>query len=250
MQGVTDGKLMMALFLGRNGRTQEALNQCESLWADPRNAELAAAICLNLVIAKGARPDSPEVDRVTKWFEQATKQRTDSPVLLLGLGNCRERQERYDDAKALYERVIKQGSPLPGKSGANQLIATSYNNLAWLLALKDNQSRDALVDINNAIKLMGPTPNYLDTRGVVYLGLNQPKNAINDLQTAVDADPSPAKLFHLAQAYLQANDKEKAKLYWKDARQKKLDQLGYGPTSLHPLERSAYQKMLTELGSP
>ena len=82
------------------------------------------------------------------------------------------------------------------------------------------------MDIDNAIKLVGASPDYLDTRGVIYLSLKQTQDAIKDLQSAVEADPSPAKLFHLAQAYLQANDKEKAKQYWKDAREKKLDQLG------------------------
>ena len=106
------------------------------------------------------------------------------------------------------------------------------------------------MDIDNAIKLVGPKPNYLDTRGVIYLGLKQTQDAIKDLEMAVEADPSPAKLFHLAQAYLQANNKEKAKHCWKDAREKKLDQLGYGPGGLHPLEQSAYQKVLIELGSP
>lgn len=82
------------------------------------------------------------------------------------------------------------------------------------------------------------------------MSLKQTQNAIKDLQSAVDADPAPAKLFHLAQAYLQANEKEKAKQYWKNAREKKLDQLGNNQGGLHALERSAYQKVLGELGSP
>ena len=119
------------------------------------------------------------------------------------------------------------GSQHAGASpNTNRWLATSYNNLAWLLALKDNQGKDALVDVDNAIKLAGPCRDYLDTRGVIYLSLKQTQDAIKDLRSAVEADPSPAKLFHLAQAYLQANDKEKAKYYLKDAREKKLDQLG------------------------
>ena len=248
--GIRDGKIIMAKFLGRQGQINDALDLCESLWADPRNAEMAAGACINLILSTNARPNSPELGRVANWLEQAVKQKTDSPLLLVGLGNCRERQERYKDAKALYERVIRQGSQTAGSTNPNDFIAASYNNLAWLLAFEDKQGKNALVDIDNAIKLAGPLPDYLDTRGVVYLGLNQTQNAIKDLEMAVEGDPSPAKLFHLAQAYLQANDKEKAKYYWKDVREKKLDQISYGPGSLHPLEQSAYQKVLTELGSP
>jgi tetratricopeptide (TPR) repeat protein len=184
-------------------------------------------------------------------LEQAIKQRTDSAFLMLGLGNCRERQERYDDAKTIYENVIKQGShKAVASSNSARLLATSYNNLAWLLAVKDDQGKAALADVDNAIKLMGALPNYLDTRGVIHLSLKQTQEAITDLQLAVEADPSPSKLFHLAQAYLQANDKEKAKHYLKDARAKRLEQIGFGPGGLHPLEQPAYQKVLSELGSP
>jgi predicted Zn-dependent protease len=110
--------------------------------------------------------------------------------------------------------------------------------------------KDALADVDSAIKLVGASPNYLDTRGVIYLGLKQTQDAITDLKSAAEADPSPAKLFHLAQAYLQANDKEKAKHYLNDARAKKLEQLGASSGGLHPLEQPAYQKVLSELGSP
>jgi cellulose synthase operon protein C len=239
---IQDGKTELVMYLGRHDRINDALDLCESIGANPVDAEIAAAASINLVLSTNAPPR--QVDRVTSWLEQAIKQRTDSALLLVGLGNCRERQERYDDAKAVYERVIKQASQYAASPNAKQLLATSYNNLAWLLALKDDQSKEALVDIDNAIKLVGPKPDYLDTRGVIYLSLKKTQDAIKDLQSAVEADPSPPKLFHLAQAYLQANNRERATYYWKDAVEKKL------PGGLHPLEQSAYQKVLGELGTP
>jgi cellulose synthase operon protein C len=239
---IQDGKTELVMFLGRQNRISDALDLCESIGANPGNAEIAAIASIKLVLSTNVPPR--EIDRVTSWLEQAIKQRTDSALLLVGLGNCRERQERYDDAKAVYERVIKQASQYAASPDAKQLLATSYNNLAWLLALKDDQGKEALVDIDNAIKLVGPKPDYLDTRGVIYLNLKKTQDAIKDLQSAVEADPSPPKLFHLAQAYLQANNRERATYYWKDAVEKKL------PGGLHPLEQSAYQKVLGQLGTP
>jgi tetratricopeptide (TPR) repeat protein len=172
--------------------------------------------------------------------------------LAIGLGNCRERQERYDEAKTLYEGVIKQSlRNVAAPSQTNNLIATAYNNLAWLLALKYEQGNHALVEIDRAIKLAaaGQMPDFLDTRGVVYLSLNQTKDAIKDLEMAVKADPSPVRLFHLTQAYLQADDRPKAKQSWKAAMDKKLDQIRSRPDGLHPLEQSAYQKVLNEVRS-
>ena len=62
-----------------------------------------------------------QVDRVAGWLEQAIKQKTDSTILLIGLANCRERQGRYDEAKTLYERVIKQG-PRNAVASSRQII--------------------------------------------------------------------------------------------------------------------------------
>ena len=70
---------------------------------------------------------------------------------------------------------------------------------------------------------MGPQPDFLDTRGVIHLGLNQTKEAITDLEAAAKTAPSPSKLFHLAQAYYQINDKEKAKQFLREAKAKGLD---------------------------
>jgi tetratricopeptide (TPR) repeat protein len=242
-----DGAITLALFLGRNGHVKEALDLCKPLWANPESVEEVARACVEVVISSNDPPDQVQVDRVAGWLEQAIKQKRDSTTLLTALGNCRERQTRYDDAMTLYESVTKQS---PRDAVASKLIAASYNNLAWLLALTRSQVKDALVEINQAIKLEGPVPEFLDTRGIIYLNLKRTQDAINDLEIAVKADPSsPSKLFHLTQAYLQANNKERARQCWKAALDKKLDQIGFGPGGLHPLEQAAYQKVRGELGS-
>ena len=243
-----EGKRLLALFLGRRGRLKDGLDLIEPLWANPRDAETVATACIVMVASSNATPDPVQIDRVTRWLEQAIKVRKESILLPIGLGNCRERQGRYDEAKALYQSVIKQvtgNAVVPSIANNRLMIAMSYNNLAWLMALKDDQGKDALLDINRAIDLMGPQPDYLDTRGVIHLALKQTQDALNDLENAVKADPAPAKLFHLAQAYFQANNKEKAKQYMKEAKAKGLDQ---GLGSLHSLERPAYQKLLSDLG--
>lgn len=251
LPNVGDGKLVRAMFLVRRGRPDEALAICEPLWANPRDAEIAAGTCINLLGSANPPFDRQQVEKVASRFVEAIKQRTDSSFLVVGLGNCRERQNRYDEAKLLYESVIKRDShDVSGSVNTRNILATSYNNLAWLLALKDNQGNDALANIDKAIKLVGALPDFLDTRGVIYLHLNRTQDAIKDLQLAVEADPSPARLFHLAQAYLQNKNTEKARRYLKVAREKKLDQLDYSSGGLHPLEQASYQNLVSELGSP
>ena len=210
-----------------------------------------AVACIQVVIVSNDPSDPVQVDRVAGWLEQAIKQKKDSRILLINLASCREQQGRYDEAKALYQSIIKQVTHNAAAASINNMIASSYNNLAWLLALKDGQGRGRFGRHQPRDQaLEGRLPDFLDTRGVIYLGLKETKLAINDLESAVKADRSPSKLFHLAQAYLQANNKEKAKQYLKEAKGKGLDddKKRFGPGGLHPLERSAYQELDTRIG--
>ena len=127
----------------------KALDLCKPLWANPRTVELAATTCVGVIGSSNA--DRRQVDRVAGWLEDAIKQKTDSAILAIGLANCRERQELYDEAKTLYEGVIKQSlRNAAAPSEPNNLVATAYNNLAWLLALKYKQGDHALVEIDRA----------------------------------------------------------------------------------------------------
>ena len=82
---------------------------------------------------------------------------------------------------------------------------------------------------------------------MIYLIDAQPKLALEDFQTAVAIDPSnPAKNFHLAQAYLALDDKERAKQSLKAAETK-----GLTPDKLHALELPNYRSVSSVLvGSP
>ena len=144
-------------------------------------------------------------------------------MLVFNLAGIRSEQRRYEEARELYQSVVKQA---PGSALApilvNRLLAMAYNNMAWLTALKGGEGRGALAEINRAIDLIGPQADLLDTRGMIHLRLKQTNDAINDLQIAVKNAPSANKLFHLAQAYFQANDKEKARECLKQAQAKGL----------------------------
>ena len=201
------GKLELAKFLGRQHMIKEALEVCEKLWLTSREPELLAATCIEVLYADDSL-DPAHLNRVSSWIEQAlAKPAMLNPkskhLLLVGLGNIRERQGNYPQAEALYENAIKEGD----RDG------TSRNNLAWLITLKDGKrkGRAALDYINEAIKLSGPRADFFDMRGVVYLNTGDLRLAIDDLEKAVALDPSAPKYFHLAQAYHEFKDKQKAK---------------------------------------
>ena len=180
-----------------------------------------------------ASSDPAQVERVASWIQEGLEQKPKSSILIIALANLRERQGRFQEAEALYRQDIDQGEG----------DVVSLNNLAWLLALRNEKGNGALDLINRAIARRGPIAELLDTRGVVYMMTGDTRHAIEDLDRATTLDPTGPKYFHLAQAYLRSSDKTAAAQSLAKARAK-----GLKPDRLHPLEMTAYQQVLTELG--
>ncbi len=227
-------RLALAIFLGRHGRVQEALDQCEPLWNVTTNPEGLVKGTLDVLSFPGGDRDKAQLDRVAGWMQKGLEKQPKSPLLMIALGGLRERLGQFQEAKALYAQCVEKGPD----------NATVLNNLAWLVALLNDNLTVALGYINRAIKLGGPIPELLDTRGVIYTKLGKSQDAITDLIEATKQDPSGPKYFHLAQAYHQAGDKQAAAESLAKARAK-----GLTPDRLHALEVSAYQKVLGELGT-
>jgi len=227
--------LAYAAFLGRLGRTKEALDVCEPLWRSAPNPEAVAPTVIEAIFAPKASLDSAQIERVADWVGRSLEQNPDSALLMIALGNVRERQKRYSESEDLYRKAIAQGS-----AGVIPL-----NNLAWLMTLqgdKGEKGTSPLDLINRAIALRGPIPEFLDTRAVVYMTNGESKRAIEDLENAIAIDPSSTKYFHLAQAQLQAGDAEAAKRSLAKARAEGLE-----TGTLHPLELAAYERVAAAL---
>jgi tetratricopeptide (TPR) repeat protein len=243
LAGTTQGKLLWAAFLGRNDRAKDGLDICEPLWMNGNEVRVVSMTSIEILFGSDntRTPDSMQTDRVAGWFEQAItrakSQKRSNPWLFTGLGSLRERQGRFSDAAELYRRAIQE----------DDRDGTSLNNLAWLAALNEDKKRikEALGYANRAIALKPDQPDFLDTRGMVYLVGDQPTLALEDFQRAVAIDPSSAsKHFHLAQAYLANNDKERARQSLDAAKAK-----GFTPSSLHALEQENCKRVLNALGS-
>jgi tetratricopeptide (TPR) repeat protein len=227
-------RLMLVRLLGRREQFKQALDELEVLWKQADRPE-ALTDYLQLILATaGTKLDRAQVDRMAGWVEQALKRKPDSSELLSALGVIRERQGAFAEAETLYRRDIEQG----------QASGLALNNLAWLTVLRNGKSDEALRLINQAIEQGGiQEAELLDTRGMVYLKSGDPRRAIEDLKKACAMSPQPPKYFHLAQAYLQANDKPAALQAMNQAG-------GLKPEELHPLEAPAYSHVLAALKSP
>jgi cellulose synthase operon protein C len=225
----------LALFLGRRGRIKDALDLCESIRADPALRERVAALGIEIVGNPLVPLDGVQARRVLAWLEAGIADQPRSLLYLLGLGNLHERLGDYPRAMQFYRTAIN----------LNDRDGIACNNLAWLIVLlKAGKGTEALDLINNAIRLKGPVPEYLDTRGMVYLTAGDGPLAIADLELALKYAPNGPKYFHLAQAYLQANEMDKARKSLEAGKTRGL------PRGLHPLEVAIYNQVANKLGMP
>jgi tetratricopeptide (TPR) repeat protein len=228
-------RLALATFLGRHGKQKEAIEDCERLWKVTANPEVLVPSTLDVLFSPGSpKPDPPQLERVAGWILRGLEQKPMSSILNIALANVRERQGRFQDAFALYRQNIEQG----------QGDVVALNNLAWLLAMRNEKLNEALDLINRAIDRRGPLAELLDTRGVVYTKLGDTRHAIEDLDQATTDAPTGPKYFHLAQAHLRAGDKPAAAESLAKAQAK-----GLKPDDLHPLEATVYHQVLTELAA-
>lgn len=222
--------LALAGFLGRKHAVAEALSCCEQALQQKAVPEGVAQV-MTAVLRE--TPSEDQSKRVEKSLKEMLAKKPESIPLLVCLADLYDLRERFAEAEALYRQVLRKDE--------DNLIA--LNNLAWLLAFKKLPARaEALAVINKAIDRVGPSPELLDTRGVIYLMLSQSDRALVDLQQAVAQSPSPNRSFHLARALAAAN-----KLFEAGQTLKEANKRGFKENGLHPLEQPLVKQLKASL---
>ena len=106
-----------------------------------------------------------------------------------------------------YRSAIEQYEWLQQKQSDNLVV---LNNLAW--AYQQVQDKRALETAERAYKLKPDNPAVADTLGWILVEQGNSKRGVELLQKAVAAAPkAPSIRYHLAQAWLKAGDKAKAR---------------------------------------
>ena len=147
-------------------------------------------------------------------------------------------QKRYSDAAAIYRKLLDR-SELTGTRRAVVL-----NNLSFLVSLEGSAASnvDPLKLANEAASILGPNSDILDTRAVAYMAKGQYSQAIEDLRDAVTDNPTAAKYFHLAEAYLGNGEKRSAADAWTKA-----EELGLSREILNRMEHDKYEKLKQQI---
>lgn len=147
---------------------------------------------VKLVLLAGSRADRGDTAAAIEALEKAVA--TDGASLLAwrSLAAAYQTARRFTDAKRAYERILTLAPD----------DAVSLNNLAYNLAVHENQPRDALPLAIRAASLRRDDPTIDDTLGWIHHLLGNNDLALPLLERACRSLPQNAEIqFHAAIAY-------------------------------------------------
>jgi len=188
----------LANSLARQGKLDEALDVCQQAAAKDATAQSAIVMAAMLL---ESTPKPAHFQRVEPVIAAALKKFDSDPDLLFAVSVLRILQERFGDATGLLNRLLQLRPD----------DVRALNNLAMCLAEDPQQLAGARAAIDKAIGLAGVDAGLLDTKGTILVYERQPQEAIPLLERARNLDVDPRFRFHLALAYRDAGEVDKAK---------------------------------------
>ena len=216
---------VLAAFLARQRRIDEALELLDRA-SNSTNPTVLSQI--SSILLRSTKMDEEQVRQLSRLLDRAMEQHGRSAQFLMVMADINMRQARHADAERLYREILRENSG----------HAFAMNNLAVLLALQGIKRDEALELMDQAIEIAGPIGAMLDSRASVYMSLNEPKKALDDLEEALADAETPVRLFHQAQAHEQAGQKNFAAASMEKAVEK-----GLTKEMLQPLEYPAYGRL-------
>ncbi len=229
------GKLALAAFIARRGDVDKAFKMLEEC----RKSSPASAILTTALMALRQQPAAASIERLKMlegWAEEGMQNEANPQRIRLVLAELYDLEGRSSDAVKIYREALADT-----KTTSYDRAVVS-NNLAFLLAVTKENAGEALSLTNDAIRIVGPTADLLDTRALAYMAQGKLDQALADLRLAAADNPSGSKYFHLAQAEKQAQNIDAAR----DALAK-AQQAGLQVGQFSPAERKLYTQLTAEL---
>lgn len=225
-----DQRLVLAAFLARNNRMEEAVALAEQAWPNSR-PELIAPAMMTLLSGSAGQP-TPYQARAEKILSEAIAKHNRPVAFLVILADYLGVHNRVAEAETLYREVLQKNP--------NHIAA--LNNLAMLLALQGKQLDEAQQLVNRAIELTGPSANSLDSRAAVHLAGGRPELALKDIEAVIADTPVAMAYFRKAQILVALDRRAEASEALRTAQK-----MGLKAELLHPLERPAFENLCKSL---
>ena len=227
------GPVVLAEWLGAQGRFDESAKVYEAAAVDPGLAREAARSALALASNNREPRWASLADRLLGRPGAAKPGSTPlDDEMTYALASLRHLQGRLDEAVVLYD-------DLAARSPANLKY---LNNGAWILSEELDRPGEGLKRIEAVMAKAGRQPRTLDTRGVILLRMGETSRALADLEAAAASATSGPIGYHLARAYLAAGRRDDAARTLARARG-----LGLKAETLQPSERAEFARIAEAL---
>lgn len=202
----------LAAVLTQQGKWSEAIELCRQAAQTDKSAR-PAMVALNCL--SGTQVTNERVADLEPLIQAAMQDSQARADLHYSLGVVRVVQNRNADAIAEFRQVVK----------LNPRHVPAMNNLALLLAEDTASRKEALAIIDRAIDQDGMTPDLCDTKGTILLLDGRADEAIRFLEIATQGtNVDPRFEFHLALAYDDQGNREKAREHFQKAIQGRLEE--------------------------
>jgi cellulose synthase operon protein C len=219
----------MSALLAFDGRASAALELLSSV-----KASLSAKMLTTAAVAvlRTGRATPQQFEQVKQWIDAALLENPGVSAVRLNLAELHALRQEYAVAEPMYRDALR-GEP-------DNVVA--LNNLAWILAPRNEATAEALQYVERAIDISGPTGELLDTRARIFIARGDYEHAIEDSNEAIEETPTSLRYFHLALAQFKQLKKNEAEHSFKEARTRGLD-----PSMVHPNDVPAYKVMAAQM---
>ena len=224
-------RVTLARFLIRRNKLDEAGSILESAGGQVSCAEFVA-VAIQWAYSSGGGAEACRSARQMIDRRWSLSNETNAEVLF-GVASLAQLEGDFVEAESLCRRVLA--------SDSESIMAC--NDLAFLLAHQDGHQGEALELIDRALAKAGRIGWLVDTDATVLRRAGQTDQALTLMQGLVAEEATPARWFHLAQAYRDNERLPEARV----ALQRALA-AGLVEAALHPLERAEFREMVKQFG--
>jgi tetratricopeptide (TPR) repeat protein len=150
-------------------------------------------------------------ERAEPYFQQALKDDPKSAEALYGLGSAYLQQQKTNDARECFQRVLQLHASYPGT------LPNAWNNLG-ILAARDGQTDLAIEHFQRALQIDPDHSVALQNLGSAYRQKKDWPQATRALEKSLALNPDdPEANYSLAMVYAQTNDSNRAYEYLQKA---------------------------------
>lgn len=191
-----DWKLFLANLYVRDMRYDDGIKiYNELLKADPKSGDLLARL-------GETQRRKGDVNTAIETFRRASEASPTDTRPLLELGLLLDGTGRRDQAKPIYEQILKIQPDHP----------IALNNLAYIKAEEGVDLDSAITMAQRALQKAPSSTNIKDTLGWIYIKKNLSNDAVQVFKDLVTVEPkNPAFHYHYGMALLQKGDRPAAR---------------------------------------